>query len=191
MHLQPANLYHIYNRSNNKELLFSNREDYLFFLRKIRSYLIPHCDILNYCLMPTHFHFLLYLEQDVNIDLFRNAVGVLLRSYTQAINKQNGRTGSLFQLHTKAKEVSEYEFICFNYIHQNPFVGKQVKKMEDWEFSSFRDYLGLRDGTLCNKTLAEELLGIEWRVENFYKLSYRDIPEEKIKSLYVDKTVYC
>ena len=54
--------YHIYNRSN--ELLFYNRDNYLFFLRKIRNHILPYSDILAYCLMPNHFHIILKVNKE-------------------------------------------------------------------------------------------------------------------------------
>lgn len=48
-----------------------------------------------------------------------------------------------------------------------------VRKMEDWDYSSFKDYSGFRNGTLCNQTLAFELLDL--RRESFYEDSYRVI----------------
>ena len=201
MVFQPNQLYHIYNRSINKQLLFYNRENYLFFLKKVRHQLISHCDFLAYCLMPNHFHFLISTRDNLEEYKFRNAIGSLLRSYTQAINKQEKRTGSLFQQHTKAKCLSEenlshsmalshtmasveYAFVCFNYIHQNPMAAGLVNKMEDWEFSSFRDYVNFRDGTLCNKELAIELLDLDSDRNNFYSDSYKVIYSKKIKNIF-------
>ena len=40
---------------------------------------------------------------------------------------------------------------CFHYIHQNPVSSYMVKTAADWEFSSYRDYAGLRNGKLINK----------------------------------------
>jgi putative transposase len=34
------------------------------------------------------------------------------------------------------------------YIHMNPVTAGLVTRPEDWAFSSYRDYVGLRDGTL-------------------------------------------
>ena len=55
-------------------------------------------------------------------------------------------------------QISEKEYLkaCFNYIHQNPVKAGLVKNAEDWEFSSFRDYLGFRNGNLVNLIKAEE-----------------------------------
>ena len=55
-----------------------------------------------------------------------------------------------------------YDKICFHYIHQNPMKANLVKKMEDWDYSSFKDYCGLRNGTLSNKELAIQLLRFKY-----------------------------
>jgi hypothetical protein len=90
---------------------------------------------------------------------------MLLSSYSKAINKQEGRTGNLFQQKTRAKCVSESKNdaprTVFHYIHQNPMKAGLVNRMEDWEYSSFRDYLGLRNGTLCKKELAKQFLDLD------------------------------
>ena len=93
-----------------------------------------------------------------------------------------GFTGSLFQQKTKALCVEdEREFFgttTFHYIHQNPFKAGLVKRMEDWEFSSFRDYVGLRNGTLCNKTMALQFLDLD--VVTLYNDSYNVINDESL-----------
>lgn len=187
-------LYHIYNRGNNKQQIFFNPENYLFFLKKVRKYIQPHCDILTWCLMPNHFHFLVNadnrtIQTRIIAGSERNVMGEgirnLLSSYTQAINKQNDSTGSLFQQNTKAKPISKgsnlYDRTCFHYIHQNPLVAKMVSKMEDWEYSSFKDYCGLRNGTLANKELAIQLLDLN--MKTFYEDSYKIIDDDELKNL--------
>ena len=110
----------------------------------------------------------------------------LLSSYTQAINKQNSIIGSLFQQNTKAKIIPRdsnmYDLLCFHYIHQNPMKAKLVVKMEDWEFSSFKDYCGLRNETLCNKELAIQLLDIN--MKTFYEDSYKIINNDGINRIF-------
>ena len=188
MEFHPDSFYHIYNRGNNKQQIFFSFENYLFFLKKIKHHLLPHCDILNHCLMPNHFHILIYTKSHISGPDVNNSIAIILRSYAQAINKLYSRTGSLFQQKTKAKllckQETHYPFICFNYIHQNPLKAKLVTKMEDWEFSSFRDYIGLRNGTLVNKTLACLLLDLPADKEELYFLSYKVINDDLVNDLF-------
>jgi len=103
--------------------------------------------------MPTHFHFLIYVRSK-ETELIKKNIGILLSSYTKAINKAFSRTGSLFQNHTKTKLITDERCLLTltNYIHQNPLRLGLVKKLVDWEFSSYRDYIGKRNGNLIDKT---------------------------------------
>lgn len=60
MKFTEGHLFHIYNKGNNRQEIFFRDENYLYFLRKVRKYIQPYCDILSYGLMPNHFHFLIY-----------------------------------------------------------------------------------------------------------------------------------
>lgn len=187
-------LYHIYNRGNNRQKIFFSHGNYTFFLAKIKRYIVPYCDLPAYCLMPNHFHFLIRSDErtiatktiaNKEKNVLSEGIRHLLSSYTQAINKQNNSTGSLFQQNTKAKPIVKggrnYDQICLHYIHQNPLKAKLVEKMEDWEYSSFRDYCGKRNGTLCNKDLATNILGIN--IKTFFEDSYRQIGYDNINNI--------
>src|SRR5512139_3750289 len=56
--LMPEQVYHFYNRGNNRQPIFFERDNYLYFLRGLKKYLTAQVDILAYCLMPTHYHIL-------------------------------------------------------------------------------------------------------------------------------------
>ncbi len=188
-------LYHLYNRGNNKQPIFFKPDNYIHFLNKTRKYLLPHCDILAYSLMPNHFHFFIHADERTTItkkvansekNVLSEGIRLLLSSYTQGINKQNNSTGSLFQQNTKAKPIVKgsnmYDVLCFHYVHQNPMKAKLVAKMEDWEYSSFRDYCGMRKGTLCNQAMAIQLLGLN--KNSFYADSYKIINDEDVKTIF-------
>jgi len=202
-------IYHIYNRGNNKLPIFFNGNNGLHFLKKVQKEMVPHCDILAYCLMPNHFHFLVQVRSllaqvfrqiDIKESISQNgrisvrserhplssAIGILLSSYSQGVNRQNGTTGSLFQQKTKAKFLDNVDLArtVFHYIHQNPVRAGLVEKMEDWEFSSFKEYAGLRAGTLTNQELGFELLGLNRKT--FYEQSYRAIQEKEMRDLQTD-----
>ena len=144
--------------------------------------------------MPNHFHFLIHSdERTIATKTIRNqtknvlseGIRLLLRSYAQAINKQNQFSGSLFQQNTKAKPIVKrswnYDLTVFHYIHQNAYRAKLVEKMEDWEYSSFIDYCGKRNGNLCNKALTIKLLGLN--MKTFYEDSYRQIGYDDINNI--------
>ena len=172
------NIYHIYNRGNNKQTIFFTEENYIYFLQKIRKYIAPNCDILAYVLMPNHFHLLIHANENtekqlthlpITKNILSEGIRLLLSSYTKGINKQEERTGNLIQQKTKSKCVYDasninehgYATTCFYYIHQNPLRAGLVEQNEAWDYSSYRDYAGLRNGTLCNQELAKELLDLE------------------------------
>jgi REP element-mobilizing transposase RayT len=104
MQILENQLYHIYNQGNNRDLIFFKRENYSFFLTKFKKYISPTCKVLSYCLMPNHFHFLIYTTIDsikkkkigsLEISMLMVGFKQLLSSYAQAINKQEERSGSL------------------------------------------------------------------------------------------------
>lgn len=192
MKLYLNNIYHIYNRGNNKQKIFFTKKNYLFFLQKIRTELKPYSDIICYCLMPNHFHFMVSTYNKFDGEKFSTGFKILLSSYTKAINIQENRSGSLFQQNSKAKcltaltnyKSNNYGLICFNYIHQNPVNAGIVNNMEDWEFSSFRDYSGMRNGTLCNKDFAYDLIGIPNGNKEFYLSSNEFLDNSKLQKIF-------
>jgi putative transposase len=222
MIFEQGHLYHIYNQGNNRQRIFFSRENYLFFLDKVKKHVLPYADILAWCLMPNHFHFMVYINHldlplvDRSLKVHSSSatsspawtntsskshlpqvtqgltssqtlssekkqplnysIGVMLRSYTRAINLQENRSGTLFRQQTKANCLTrvdkiskvwyqsqgvtqinidypdhQYPNICFNYINLNPVKDKLVKRCEDWEFSSYPDIIGLRKGKLISR----------------------------------------
>jgi len=210
MHFETGHIYHIFNQGNNRQRIFFKIENYYFFLEKIRTHVLPYADIMAYCLMPNHFHLMVYVNEKLSLshesDSFtrseaitngktlittseaitkgktlNDSIGVMLRSYTRAINNQENRSGSLFKLHTKAECLTkaegvtpsfyntsygaminipnpekEYPQVCFNYIHNNPVKAGLVNNPGDWEFSSYQSYYGSSKVTLINKAKAKE-----------------------------------
>ncbi|MEG4056919.1 MULTISPECIES: transposase [unclassified Microcoleus] len=144
---QAGNYYHVYNRGNNRQLIFFERENYIYFLRQLRNHLIIHgVDIIAYCLMPNHYHLLVYLQTDD----FSKLMQSFTLSYAKAINKRYQRVGSLFQGRFQAIHVDGEDYLLHltRYIHLNPVCANIVEKTEDWEFSSYQEYIDLRQGSL-------------------------------------------
>jgi len=178
MDLYPGYYFHIFNRSNNNEIVFKEAENFLYFLKKYRHYLDDLITTLAYCLMPTHFHFLVYISSE-DVERIQQNIGVLLSSYAKAINKRYKRHGSLFQSHTKAVLIKneKHLLLAVAYIHQNPVHAGIVKMPEEWTYSSYRDYIGIRNGTLPEtKTILERFSSSK----EFIEFSSREIPDDDI-----------
>jgi putative transposase len=118
----------------------------VYFLRQLRKYLIEVADIVAYFLMPNHYHLLIHLNAD---NLSRPMQGLAL-SDTKAINKRNGRVGRLFRGRFKPIHVDREGYLLHlsRYIHLNPVLSGLVQCADDWEFSSYREYIGGRSVTL-------------------------------------------
>ncbi|MGH7237130.1 MAG: transposase [Candidatus Saccharimonadales bacterium] len=140
----------MYNRGVNKRKIFLDSEDYAVFLSLLKRYLDErpskdykgrqypwlHNDIklLAFCLMPNHFHFLVYQKDETSVrQLLKNVCG----SYTIYFNKKYRRVGPLFQDRFKASMILRDDYLqhISRYIHLNP------RYYKDWEFSSLPYYL--------------------------------------------------
>ena len=64
MHFEANNAYHIYNRGNEKQTIFFAEKNYLFFLQKVKYEWLRYADVLAYCIMPNHFHFIIVPSLD-------------------------------------------------------------------------------------------------------------------------------
>jgi REP element-mobilizing transposase RayT len=67
--LIPGYYYHIYNHAIGNEQVFREDKNYHFFLKKTKKYIVPVAEIYSYCLMPNHFHFLVKLKDEVELQL--------------------------------------------------------------------------------------------------------------------------
>jgi hypothetical protein len=124
--LRPGTCYHIHNRGNNGGTVFFRRSNCRYFLRLFDQYVRPVSDVYAWCLTENEFHFLLRtksLEQmKASERSYATVVEVktlsasyqfshLLNSYTQAVNRQMRRTGSLFEKPFRRKAIgSQMEF---------------------------------------------------------------------------------
>jgi hypothetical protein len=90
--------------------------------------------------MPNHFHILVRQEGDGAISKFVKAT---FSAYTQALNNQQGFSGSLFQGKTQARHVDSDDYVLqmIRYIHLNPVEARLVAKPEGWEFSDYCEWI--------------------------------------------------
>ena len=170
--LVAGHYYHLYNRGHNRASVFFESENYVFFLRRLRKYVVPeHACVVAYVLMPNHYHMLI----QACTDGLSHAMQLFGISYTKAINKRFQRTGGLFQGAFQAKLVDRDEYLLHlsRYIHLNPVRAGLVQRPEDWIYSSYRDYLGLRNGSLPQPEIVFQLLAQTSEASNMAEVRER------------------
>jgi putative transposase len=162
--------YHIFNRGVEKRQIFSSDNDYQRFLGTVYYYLFSGpkprfstfrkfkfkefylkpkiVEVICYCLMPNHFHMLVKQVTEGGIHEF---ISKLLNSFTKYYNTKHNRIGPLFQGQFKAVLVETDEQLVHlsRYIHLNPLVSNLVTKLDDFKYSSYPDFVGLRKGSFC------------------------------------------
>jgi putative transposase len=142
--------YHVYNRGVEKREIFLDDQDYTVFIGLIKKYLTGEnpnkstnrhkfkhlgddVKLLSYCLMPNHFHLLLYQESEKGISQFMRK---LATGYVMYFNNRYNRVGGLFQGRFKASLINSdpYLYHISRYIHLNP------KEYSDYPYSSLKYY---------------------------------------------------
>lgn len=189
--LEPGQMYHLYNRGNNRENLFYKKENYYYFLRQFDKYLSEYLDVYAYCLLPNHFHFLIKIKEKDEIVRFRDTIaqsdGIskpiskiiseqfrrFFISYSQAINKQENRVGSLFQKNFKIKEINSdrYFSLLVFYIHSNPQRHGLINNYKEWNYSSYHAILSETNSKLKKKNVIDWFGNLE-TYKNFHNQQF-------------------
>lgn len=97
-------------------------------------------EIIAFCLMPTHFHLIL---KQKNTDGITNYISRVLNGYSRYFNVKHRRTGPLWSGRFKNVLVLDNDQLLHltRYIHLNPASADLVKNPEDWQFSSYIEYI--------------------------------------------------
>lgn len=117
---ETGSFYHVYNRGNRKQQIFLNYKDYERFFDKVFEYKKKfNINIVAFCLMPNHFHFLI---QQLSANTISKFFSDLCNSHSKYFNTKYDTVGSLYQGRFKTKIVDKDEYLIHvsRYIHLNP-----------------------------------------------------------------------
>jgi REP element-mobilizing transposase RayT len=145
---QAGEYYHVYHRGAERQKIFLEMENYLYFLRRLNRYRRHFAmNVVAYCLMPNHFHFMLQPQKTGNLSDFMRR---LQTSYVQAINRRYKRRGALFHERFRHKHVysERYQILLCRYIHVNPLKDGLVENLPDWAFSNYLEFIDERRGQI-------------------------------------------
>lgn len=131
-------VYHVLNRANARMAIFHADADYQAFeqvLGEARQK-VP-VRLLAYCLMPNHWHLLLWPERATDLPAFMHWVGV---THTQRWHAAHGTTGygHLYQGRYRSFPVqTDHHYLTVQrYVERNPLRASLVKRAQDWRWSS-------------------------------------------------------
>lgn len=104
--------------------------------------------IICYCLMPTHIHLILRQLVERGISSY---MALILNSYSRYFNTKNHRKGPLWEGRFRDVRITSDEQLLHltRYIHLNPVTEYLVEAPEEWEFSSYREYVSTVDSPIC------------------------------------------
>jgi len=163
--------YHVFNRGVEKRLIFLDEQDYNMFLYYIFIYLaepktviakyptLPlrlrgkslyhNVELLAYCLMPNHFHFLLRQKSKDGVSKFLKQ---FTNAYTHYFNTKYKRVGGLMQGRYKAARITSDEMLLHvsRYIHLYPLVASLVSDLANYKWSSYESYITGRKSPIVN-----------------------------------------
>ncbi|MGG7033826.1 MAG: transposase [Flavobacterium sp.] len=128
--------YHIYNRGINSETIFLSNENKIYFLKLLSKHLTNNIDVFAYCLMDNHFHLVIKINEDEKI--VTQSFSNFFNAYAKAFNKQNQRTGSLFEKHFKRIKLKDENYLreLILYVHLNPKHHFNID-FKNYKFSSY------------------------------------------------------
>lgn len=175
--------YHVYNRGNDRRVIFRKDSDYKVFLEKMKELAGRYTVSLPvHTLMPNHYHLIAIQSSAGSLSAM---MGALATSTAKRYNLKYGHTGHVFQGPFRYEPISEetlWNVAC--YIHLNPVRAGFVRDPEDWEFSNFaemRESMSGAKGFLHQRSIGVEgnLLQV-WRGYPEYVIQ-RIADEESMK----------
>ncbi len=160
--------YHVYSRGINKQAIFNDDNDYIFFLGLCKRYLSPEIakdkrglsylnfnktlELLAYCLMPNHIHLFLY---QIEAKAMQQVMRAIMTSYSIYFNRKYNRRGPLFESRYKASNIDNDAYLqhISRYIHLNP------RDWKNYKYSSLKYYIGTSSSQWIKPARVLDMLG--------------------------------
>ncbi|MGM0587822.1 MAG: transposase [Bacteroidota bacterium] len=187
--LEENSYYHLFNRGNNRRMIFRDKDDYQRFLESMAYYLFPVFEIISYCLMPNHFHLIVRVRsEEEQRDLFDEwksndnswkpyglqfetfkyldpgrQFSHLKNSYTQYFNAKYDKSGSLLESKFQRKTITKSSYLnhAICYVHCNPVRHNMISSAWDYPYSSLIRYVGKKSSILPREEVFERFAGFD------------------------------
>lgn len=154
----PGALYHVTSRGNRRQILYTDRRDYLIWLDLLAEVVEKHAvRVHGYCLMPNHFHLII----ETPLANLSASMHSLNARYCQHFNKRHGACGHVLQgrFHAILVEFNKQLLAVSRYVSLNPVRARLVQTASDWPWSNHRHFLA--------PEFAPPWLQTEWMLSQF------------------------
>ncbi|CAN5898196.1 hypothetical protein BH11BAC4_BH11BAC4_10980 [soil metagenome] len=194
-----GSIYHIYNKTNNRELLFRSDENNFHFLNLFRNYVSPFVETYAWNLLPNHFHFLVRIRQETEIMGFINNllpenqtkseklylldgnINNLIQmefkrfftAYAMSFNNFYKRKGNLFyRTFRRVKIGKDHQFtLAIIYIHANAQKHKLVRQFDKYRWTSFHILISEKPTILLRDEILQWFGGKDMFLKTQYALT--------------------
>ena len=177
--------YHLYNRGAHKASLFREHDNYVYVLHQVKKVIgEQNLTVIAYCLLSNHYHILVRQNGDAAAGLLAQYV---FNAYSKAYNTRYEHSGTLFEGPFRAIKVDSQNYLLHlcRYIHANPVRHGIVTELEEWPYSNYLEWLGLRTGELLDRDFVRDCFGTAEQYRQFV-LDYvtnRRLPEGLVRML--------
>jgi putative transposase len=185
--LLSKSYYHVTTRGNNRNNVFKEDNDYLFYLNLIRKYKKEHpFDIYHYCLMSNHTHFLIRTGDASGFSTFMKNLNL---AYYYYFKKKYGWTGHFWQGRYNSQSVGKDEYFlqCGKYIELNPVRARIVKDPGDYSCSSYSYYAEGKENNIITEDFFYKGLGDDNKKR---QKEYRNILIDEIVNESYNKSIW-
>lgn len=154
-----TSFFHVIVQGVNKEFIFYKekyRKKYLDILEEAKEKY--NLDIIAYAIMYNHAHLLIHTE---NINMLAKFMKKVNEDYGRYYNFIKERKGHIFRDRYLSEEITSQRYLlnCIVYIHNNPIKSGVATKCENYKYSSYKDYLGMKG--FVDKNIIKLILGTD------------------------------
>ena len=136
--------HHVVQRGNNRQAIFSSASDYQVLLDLLQESASRFSVAIHaYVLMANHFHLLVSPDTAEGVPQLMQTVG---RRYVRYFNDAQGRSGTLWEGRYRSTVIQPDRYLlpCMAYMDLNPVRAGMVVQADEYPWSSYGHYAGVR-----------------------------------------------
>ena len=169
--------YHVMMRGNNKNMIFSNASEKLYFLEQLNLQVKErNIEVVAYCIMDNHVHLLIGSD----LEDMSEAIKRINIRFARRYNNKYEKIGHVFQDRFKSEVIHNDGHLVqvMRYIHNNPVKANMVNKAEEYTWSSYNSYINKKDRLIHSKTKDMIMEIFSSSIEEYKKFHLMDDTEE-------------